>query len=295
MKRKTKNIFKKIALGLVGVLGFGAVVAGVSTLIGWVKNDSYKISPSFVVGSIGTDGKYVKSDLTLYTEDAFRCDGLEVKLDFENEISYQVFFYDDLDNFIDKTEVLTDSYASVNKDGYARIVIIPTTTDEDGKLDYFEKTKFVNQMEIRVNKKQTTEYATIFGNRMRVLENKNDLRFKLGTFVLSDNGEYVFTENSQRSITYSDILAVKDISKITVNYNNETNNTHGAISLFQFELKDGKFSLIDRSITKFDISLKENTTHVLIEFSIWPVDSSSNPLNIDSSMLSKIPDYITFS
>ena len=125
MKYKTKSIIKKVALVLAGVVAVSAVGVGVAKLVEFMRDDLKTISPSFDVGGLGTDGKYVNDESTLYTKEAFQCDGLQIKLDFDNEIDYQIFFYDDLDNFIESTEVLSAAYSETVHDGYARIVIIP--------------------------------------------------------------------------------------------------------------------------------------------------------------------------
>ena len=65
------------------------------------------IIPIFVFGGLKTeDGKYEETDGSIYTKQAFECQGLEIELDFDNTIKYQVFYYEDDGDFISSTDVL---------------------------------------------------------------------------------------------------------------------------------------------------------------------------------------------
>ena len=107
MKRKTKNTLKTI---LLSALGIGAIVGGVSLINNMVGNDEdlKTIHPIFEVGGLDeATGKYVDDDGTIYTKEAFECLGLEIKLDFDNTIDYQVFFYETDGDFVSSSEVMS--------------------------------------------------------------------------------------------------------------------------------------------------------------------------------------------
>lgn len=106
---KAKSIIKKIALVLAGVAAITAVAFGVKAIVDYTKNDLKTISPSFEVGNLGADGKFVDDKGTLYTKEAFACDGLQIKPDFDSTVNYQIFYYDQLDNFIGSTNILDAS------------------------------------------------------------------------------------------------------------------------------------------------------------------------------------------
>ena len=155
-----KFSWKKIISIVLAVLLSIAAIAGVSALVGYLKDDKKTIHPSFDQGCLDqTTGKYVECDDMIYTEDAFQAKGLEIKLDFNSTVKYQVFFYDEFNKFISASLVLTESQEFVVPlNAYARVVIEPIW-GEDAPLEpsiaWYEISKYADQLEIRVDKEQS--------------------------------------------------------------------------------------------------------------------------------------------
>lgn len=215
MKIKTKGLFKKIALVLAAVAAITAVGFGVKAIVDYTKNDLKKITPSFEVGNLGADGKYVNDKSTLYTKEAFACEGLQIKLDFDNQINYEVYFYDNLDNLVTKSETLSSSQVFPLKAGYARIVITPTD-DDDNKISWTEKLSYPRQMTIKVNKNQSFQYFATGDMTLMPVENQNLLLFERGTFEIKDNQLYTSSAKNDAVISHH-LLKIKDKRKFTVN------------------------------------------------------------------------------
>ena len=94
---KTKQI---ISIVLVCVIAFGAIM-GLSALSKKLDEDMKIITPTFEVGGLdNTTGKYVETEGSIYTKKSFECQGLTIKLDFDSQVKYQVFYYDELDEYI---------------------------------------------------------------------------------------------------------------------------------------------------------------------------------------------------
>lgn len=151
---KSKSLWKKIGLGvLAGVVLIGAVF-GVTALFRKAEEETQKeISPSYAIGGLTEDGAYLETKESIYTKDAFECKGLNVKLAFDNNISYRIFFYDYGDNFVSSTSKLTTNYdedVSIFVKS-ARIVITP---NEDSKISWYEKSGYAKQLTISVDKDQ---------------------------------------------------------------------------------------------------------------------------------------------
>ena len=193
MKRKTKQTLKTIALAVVGV---GALIGGASainSLVNKADEDLKVIHPTFEVGGLTDEGKYEDVDDSIYTKEAFECQGLEIKLDFDNTIDYQVFFYESDGDFVSATETL-----SGNKDlevpfgsTHARIEITPNwtemgedyDTEKEQVIKWYDVAKYSSQMEIKVNKVQEEIVLPYEGeNRMVYFEGKT------GTFSSGVNG-----------------------------------------------------------------------------------------------------------
>lgn len=151
--------WKKIVSIALAVLLSIAAIAGVSALVGYLKDDKKTIHPDFEVGGLlDTNGKYdINEKAAIYTEEAFSAKGLEIKLDFDSSVKYQVFFYDRLDNFISCTKVYDKSESiSVPVDAYARIEVTPIWGDDgsESSISWYEVSGYAKQLEIRVDKEQ---------------------------------------------------------------------------------------------------------------------------------------------
>ena len=153
-KGKVKKIVA-IVLGLVTVAG---AVFGVSALAKYAKEEQKTIKPTFSVGGLTEMGVYEETDDTIYTKNAFEAKGLEIKLDFDSNVKYQVFFYDKLDKFISCTEVYTESQnISVPLEACARLEVTPIWGADaplEKEIKWYETAKYANQLEIRVDKRQ---------------------------------------------------------------------------------------------------------------------------------------------
>lgn len=125
---KTRVVKRIISVALGVLVAFGTIFGAVK-LFQYMKQDSTSLHLVYEVGSLDEQGRYEEDKGTLYTKEKFACDGLKATLDFDSTISYQVAYYDILDNFISKSEVLTEGYsgkAPING-AYARIQIMYQT------------------------------------------------------------------------------------------------------------------------------------------------------------------------
>lgn len=160
MKYKTKKTLKNILLGVVCVGAVVGVAAGAKAIADYSEQDTKTIHPTFAIGGLDSNGEYEKSEASIYTEEAFECKGLTIKLDFDHDVTYQVFFYEEDGDFISSTEVLDERYDEEVPTGatHARIEVTPQWTDvedeDDRKINWFNKYKFANQLNIEVDKEQ---------------------------------------------------------------------------------------------------------------------------------------------
>lgn len=154
-KKLSKKTWKNIGLGcLAGVLGLGAVM-GVGALLNKEEETTKTINPTYAVGGLNEEGRYLETEGSIYTKDAFECQGIDVALAFDNNVSYRIFFYDEDTDFISATEKQTNNYDETTTPFnamYARIVVTP---NDDEKISIFEKNGYAKQLSISVNKDQT--------------------------------------------------------------------------------------------------------------------------------------------
>ena len=158
MRRNKKGLLGKFA---VIALALGAIL-GVAHLISKNDEDLRTQRVTFNVGGLNENGKYAESENSLYTKKSFDCKGLKIELDFDADIEYQVFFYDENDNFVESSERLSSgqTFEDVEDHVKARIVIYPNWNDvkvEDQKINIFNKVTYTSQMKILVAKEQVVD------------------------------------------------------------------------------------------------------------------------------------------
>ena len=290
MRIKTKGIIKKIALVLAGVVALSAVGFGIAKLVEFVKDDLKTINPVFDVGNLGADGKFVDDESTLYTKEAFECDGLQIKLDFDSQIEYQIYFYDDLDNFIESTEVLSAAYSETVHDGYARIVIMPTN-DEDDKISLTERVTYPGQMTIKVAKEQNIKYFSFGGRRLSSVSNPLSLRFVNEVINYNDDGDFWFEPSDNRGSTTQQFLSVSGFNEISV-YSSFVNGDLTA-EFFQFSLVGSELVLLSVSDSVASVDLDKNTDYVLLTCKVY--NESDGDMVLDDEILSSLPSSIVLS
>lgn len=171
-KRLSKKDWRNIVITIVVVLLTFGVISGVATLF---DSETKTVHPLFVVGGIDdTNGEHVDTEGSIYTKDAFECKGLAVQLDFDAHITYQAFFYDNLDNYISASPVY-DQGAELDVPEnavYARLEVTPiweeinvdeeadtdAEADEDAEpenvIKWYDVSKYANQLTITVLNEQ---------------------------------------------------------------------------------------------------------------------------------------------
>ena len=151
---------------------FGVIGAAVFVCFKIFGQETKSISTfEFVVGGLDENGEYEKNEQTLVTKNMFECKGLDVELNEDSTLSYQIYYYNIDKEFIKAGAVQSKSYTSdsnaVTAAKYARIVISPEIPDgedpEAWKIGYFEKFAIASKLKIKVDKDQTTRNLCVKG------------------------------------------------------------------------------------------------------------------------------------
>lgn len=161
---KTKQI---ISIVLVCVIAFGAIM-GLSALSKKLDEDMKIITPTFEVGGLdNTTGKYVETEGSIYTKKSFECQGLTIKLDFDSQVKYQVFYYDELDEYIGECTAEYDESVELvvpENAKFARVKVTPIwgadVKANDRVVEWYEVLKYSTQLEISVFKDQEVSVET---------------------------------------------------------------------------------------------------------------------------------------
>ena len=156
-KYKTKTRTKKIVAGIVAAVVAIAALAGIIALFRPnTKDKTIEINPKFTTGALSaTTGKYTETEASLYTKEVFDATGLQVEVDFDGTVSYQLFYYDEDGAFLAASAVLTENHTAVLPEGTdgARMVITPdwTDVDEDEQvIAWYDVNKYVDQLKLTI-------------------------------------------------------------------------------------------------------------------------------------------------
>ena len=224
MKRKTKQTLKTLALSVLGIGALVGVASGINTLAEKQDTELKTIYPTFEVGGLkDADGKYEESTATIYTKDAFECQGLEIALDFDNNIKYQVFYYENDGDFVSCTDVLLGNQdLSVPLSAtHARIEVTPNWSEmgedyakeKDQEIKWYEVAKYATQLDIKVNDEQIA-YEELVGSFAN-MENLNISFFGKGIY----NGtQKTLTKDEAQTNCWYNPIDLTDYSEICVKY-----------------------------------------------------------------------------
>ncbi len=267
---KRKTTWKKIGtIVLSVVLALGSVV-GVTALIQKIEEDTLKtVTPTYSVGGLNTSGAWQETDSSIYTKNAFECQGLKITPSFDSTISYQVFFYDSNDTFMYSTQELTSKFENAPLSAkYARVLIIPKNDD---KVAWYETLKYSTQLKIEVNKSQVVDVKSLIkgqDNKFKGLgtgnigsngftsggsnfycfdkidvRGKSTLIFKIKTSSLKENIEII---DSTETVVYSIPCLYGDYEGDTESKYLEYTSTYNTLNIV------GEYSYISFDVTSFD-------------------------------------------
>lgn len=171
MKNKFKDFKQRVnwKTVLITVIAVALVAAlGVTAVSLFNKKDKdedgfYTVDLDFHVGGLNADGTYKETDGSLYTREAIEADTVKVALDFESNVKYALYFYDEFDEFVSGGVELGKGSETVVPEGatHFRLVITPIWGEdvdaEDQKITIFNKNSYIKQLTVSITDREATE------------------------------------------------------------------------------------------------------------------------------------------
>ena len=195
MKLWLKIVIIVLVLALVG----GGIV-GIVKLADSDKLDNKTISTlAFSVGGLDGAGKYKNTDQSIYTKNAFECQGLNCSLAFDNEISYQIYFYDQNNEFVHTTGKLTGAFVKDSVPFFAKYARIVITPNEDNKVSRLEVNKYAKQLKVTVYREQGFKNYT-----------ENLFDFKYNGYLIDESGD--LATNDPEHSSYSQVATCEFVN-----------------------------------------------------------------------------------
>lgn len=168
MSRRSKWNLRRLLSLVLAVLMIAGVVGGIAALTTHLTAEKEEVDADFKRGGINEKGVQFDTDGSMYSK-LFAAQGLEIELDFDSHLKYQIFwYYESTGNFNYCTEVSNTGGAWYAPAGCnARIVITPDweyIEDDDKEISWYETWGYANDITILVNKSQSVrdlEYTLV--------------------------------------------------------------------------------------------------------------------------------------
>ncbi len=214
---KVKNFFKSkknwksiLLITLSCILLVGAIV-GIASMFREKEENTKVINPTFAVGGLTEQGGFLDTESSIYTKDAFSCKNVDVKITFNNDISYRLFFYDENDDYLSSTYNLRENYDETTTPLMARTCRIVITPQNDDKISWYEINGYAKQIEISVDKEQDFTMENLFVARLD----------KTGVLYKNVEGTNLFDDTqltSSEGFGVSELFDVTDIKTLKVTH-----------------------------------------------------------------------------
>lgn len=174
------KLWAKILIIVLVLALLGGGIFGIVKLADEGKLDSKKVSDlAFSIGGLDGAGNYKNTDASIYTKNAFECQGLECTLDFDAEIWYQIYFYDQNNEFVHTTGKLTGAFVKESIPFFAKYARIVITPNDDNKVSTLEVLKYAKQLKVNVYREQGfknyTENLFSYAIEGKLLNGSNEL------------------------------------------------------------------------------------------------------------------------
>lgn len=186
-----------------------AVVGGIVGVVAWTQSDKFdqkdlSFLGKYEVGGLDSNGNYMSTNASIYTKKPIECQGLNCNLVFDSTISYQLYFYDQNNEFVHTTGKLTGTFTEDGVPFFAKYVRIVITPNDDDKVTSMEVAKYAKQLNVSVNREQGFKNYT---------ENLFDFCYEgkyLKEGVLTENDESVTKYKQVVTSEFVDISSYKD-------------------------------------------------------------------------------------
>ena len=149
---------------VVGALLLIGTILAVATLVSNLRNNEDEadveefdtVMSIYSIGGLDENGQYVKTNKSLYTKKAKEADVVKTTLDFDNNIEYEIFFYDEVGDFVESTGLQSSNNTFEMPSGatHFRVVITPIWNDDveedKQKVTLLNQLKFSTQLKVEI-------------------------------------------------------------------------------------------------------------------------------------------------
>ena len=152
-KHKTADAVKWVVVSLLVIGLIGAVI----TLFVMLDRQTTVTeigAEAYTIATLDESGEQTDGDTSIVTRNAVTTDGLKVAIADDADVTYTIYFYGSEDEFISKTDALTEDFdgSAIPENAESAKIVITPTADEDGKVDLTEVLGYAGQVTVTVNR-----------------------------------------------------------------------------------------------------------------------------------------------
>jgi len=161
-----------------------AILGGVAGVVAWTQSDKFDQKDlsyvgKYEVGGLDGNGNYMSTNASIYTKKPIECQGLNCNLVFDSTIEYQLYFYDQNNEFVHTTGKLTGTFVEDSVPFFAKYVRIVIMPNDDDKVTTLEVGKYAKQLNVSVNREQGFKNYT-----------ENLWEFEKAGYIIKDTGVF---------------------------------------------------------------------------------------------------------
>ena len=152
-KHKAADTVKWIVVFLL-VIGLAGAVVTLFIMLDRQTTVTEIGAEAYIIGTLDDEGAKADGDTSIVTRNAVTTDGLKVEIADDAEVTYTIYFYGSEDEFISKTDALTEDFdgSAIPENAETAKIVITPTADEDGKVDLTEVLGYAGQVTVTVNR-----------------------------------------------------------------------------------------------------------------------------------------------
>lgn len=163
LTKKNKDLLIKIVSAVAIVAAVIGCVSLVTQLTKEAASDYKTFKPAYSIGAIDdVTGKKSDNECALYTPDIIECTGIELYADFDSDIDYCVYYYDENDAYISCTpnEALNLKIEEFPEGTVGVRIAIYPNNDSNDKIGIFERGTYANQLTVKITTVEVEESDT---------------------------------------------------------------------------------------------------------------------------------------
>ncbi len=152
-KHKAADTVKWIVIFLL-VIGLAGAVVTLFIMLDRQTTVTEIGAEAYIIGTLDDEGAKADGDTSIVTRNAVTTDGLKVEIADDADVTYTIYFYGSEDEFISKTDALTEDFdgSAIPENAETAKIVITPTADEDGKVDLTEVLGYAGQVTVTVNR-----------------------------------------------------------------------------------------------------------------------------------------------